>query len=56
MKGKGTIEATFVIGQEKFKMKDENIYFDFVDVQKAYDGVPIKVIRWPMHKLGDMRN
>jgi len=28
------------------------LYFGFVDVEKAFDRVPTKVIRWAMCKLG----
>jgi len=38
--------------QEKFRAKGNKLYFDFVDLQKAFDMVPREVIRWALHKLG----
>jgi len=54
MKGKGTTDAIFIVRQmqEKFRGKGKKLYFGFVDLEKAFDGVPREVIRWAMHKLG----
>jgi len=55
MKGKGTTDAIFIVVrqmQEKFRAKGKKLYFGFVDLEKAFDGVPRDVIRWAMHKLG----
>jgi len=54
MKGKGTIDAIFIVRkmQEKFRAKGKKLYFGFVDLEKAFDRVPREVIRWVMHKLG----
>jgi len=54
MKGKGTTDAIFIVRQmqEKFRAKGKKLYFGFVDLEKAFDRVPIEVIRWAMHKLG----
>jgi len=38
--------------QEKFRAKGKKLYFGFVDLEKAFDGVPREVMRWAMHKLG----
>jgi len=38
--------------QEKFRVKGKKLYFGFVDLEKAFDGVPREVIRWAMRKLG----
>jgi len=38
--------------QKKFKAKGKKVYFDFVDLEKAFDRVPREVIRWAMCKLG----
>jgi len=54
MKAKGTTDAIFIVRQmqEKFRTKSKKLYFGFVDLEKAFDGVPKEVIRWAMHKLG----
>ena len=38
--------------QEKFRAKGKKLYFGFVDLEKAFDRVPRKMIRWAMCKLG----
>jgi len=35
-----------------FRVKGKNLYFGFVDLEKAFDRVPREVIRWAMLKLG----
>jgi len=54
MKGKGTIDAIFVVRQmqEKFRMKSKKLYFGFVNLEKAFYRVSREVIRWAMRKLG----
>jgi len=54
MKGKGTIDAIFIVRQmqEKFRAKGKKLYAGFVDMVKAFDRVPRDVIRWAMRKLG----
>jgi len=37
--------------QEKFRAKQRKLYFEFVDMKKAFDGVCWKMTRWVMHKL-----
>jgi len=32
--------------QENFRVKGKKRYFGFVDLEKAFDGFPRKVIRW----------
>jgi len=51
MKDKGTTNAIFIV-REKFRAKGKKVHFDFVDLETAFDRVPIEVIRWAMHKLG----
>ena len=54
MKGKGTTDAIFTVRhmQENFRVKGKKLYFGFMDLEKAFDRVPRKVIRWAMRKLG----
>ena len=50
---KGTIDAIFIARQllEKYLGKNKNLYFAFVDLEKAFDRVPRDVVRWAMRKL-----
>ena len=54
MPGKGCIDAIFIARQlqERFLEKKRNLYFAFVDLEKAFDRVPREVVRWAMRKLG----
>jgi len=53
MKGKGTSDANFIVRQmEKFRAKGKKLYFGFVGLEKAFDRVPIEVIRCAMCMLG----
>ena len=58
MKGKGITDAIFMARQmarqmqENFRVKGKKLYFGFVDLEKAFDRVPRKVISWAMRKLG----
>ena len=51
--GRGTSDAIFVIRQlqEKYLTVSKQIYMAFVDLEKAFDQVPHKVIWWAMRKL-----
>jgi len=53
MRGKGTADAVFVARQmqENFRVKGKKLYF-FVDLEKAFDGVPREVISWAVRGLG----
>ena len=46
MKGKGTTDAIFTVRQmqENFRVKGKKLYFGFVDLEKAFDRVPVEVI------------
>jgi len=46
MKGKGTTDAIFMARrmQENFRVKGKKLYFDFMDLEKAFDRVPREVI------------
>ena len=58
--GRGTTDAIFIIQQlqEKFlsrkDLNDKNLtlFFAFVDLEKAFDRVPRKVLWWAMRKVG----
>ena len=50
MKGKGTTDAIFMARQmqENFRVKGKKLYFDFVDLEKAFQRVPREVISWEL--------
>ena len=52
MPGSGTTDASFVIRrmQEKYSEKKKKLYLCFVDIEKAFDRVPRKVMEWAMKK------
>ena len=54
MPGKGTIDAVFILRriQEEFLAKQKKLYMCFVDLEKAFDRVPRKVVEWAMRKKG----
>ena len=54
--GRGTTDAIFVIMQlqEKYLAPNKRLYIAFVDLEKAFDHVPRKVIWWALRKLGVM--
>ena len=54
MLGRGKTDAIFIFRQlqEKHLAKNKKLYFAFVDLEKAFDHVPRKVIWWAMRKLG----
>ena len=49
MPGKGTVDAIFIVRrmQEEYQRKDKNMNISFVDMEKAFDRVPRKVMEWP---------
>ena len=52
--GRGTTDAIFVVRQlqEKYLAVNKRLYVAFVDLEKAFDSVPGKVIWWALRKLG----
>ena len=52
--GRGTTDANFVVRQlqEKYLAANKRLYMAFVDLEKAFDRVPWKVIWWALRKLG----
>ena len=53
MPGKGTMDAIFItrIMQERFLAKIMDLYFTFVDLEKAFDRVPRQVVTWALRKV-----
>ena len=53
MSGKGTTDAIFIMRhvQEKHQAKKKKLYYDFVDLEEAFDS-PKRGGRWSLRKLG----
>ena len=51
--GRGTTDAIFLLRQlqEKYLGKRKNLYLAFVDLEKAFDRVPRRVVWWAMRKI-----
>ena len=54
MPGKCTIDAVFFLWriQQEYLSKQKKLYMCFVDLEKAFDRVPRKVVEWAMRKKG----
>ena len=52
MPGKGTTDALFILRrmQEEFRGKEKKLYMCFVDLEKAFDRVTRKVMKWALRK------
>ena len=42
--------------QEEYQNKDKKLYMCFLDMEKAFDRVPQKVIEWAIEKEGSIRS
>ena len=54
MSGKKTVDAIFILRkmQEEHQKNDNKLYMCFVDMEKAFERVPRKVMEWAMRKKG----
>ena len=54
MPGRGTTDAIFIVRQlqEKYLQSRKNLYFCFVDLEKAFDRVPRRVIEFALRRKG----
>ena len=54
MPRKEAVDAIFIVKriQEKYQNKNKKLYMCFVDMEKAFDRVPKKVMEWAMRKKG----
>ena len=54
MQGKGTSDAIFMLRrmQEAYREVDRMLYMCFIDMEKAFDRVPRKVVEWSLRIKG----
>ena len=52
--GAGTSDVIFIARQlqERYRGKHKELWWAFVDLEKAFDRVARKVVEWAMRKLG----
>ena len=52
MPGKSTMEAILLIRQvmERYRKKKKHLYMVFIDLEKAYDKIPMNVMWWALDK------
>ena len=48
MSGKGTVDAIFIVRQLQFMEKRKDLFYAFVDLEKALDRVPRDIVRWAL--------
>ena len=55
MPGKGTIDAVFILRrlQEEYLEKEKKLYTCFLDLEKAFDRVPRKVLEEERYTRGN---
>ena len=53
MHGRGTTDALFIVRrmQEEYRDKKKMLYMCFVDIEKAFDRKPRKMMEWAMRKF-----
>ena len=52
--GRGTVDAVFVLrrlNKKTFRAKNKKLFFIFIDLEKAFDWVPSKVICFALRQL-----
>ena len=56
--GTGTIHVIFIARQlqERYRGKHRELWWAFVDLEKAFDRVPRKAVEWSIKKLGVGKN
>ena len=54
MPGSGTVNALFIVRrpQEEYLLTNRKLYLCFVDLEKAFDRVPRKVVEWSLQTKG----
>jgi len=54
MPGKKSIDVLFIVRgmQEEYRANEKRMYMCFVDLEKAFDRVPRRVMEWAMRKKG----
>ena len=57
MPGRGTTNALFVVTRmhEKHRFKEIKLFMCFVNIEKAFDGVPREIIEWAMRKINQKK-